>query len=59
MPIKRDRVIRFKELTEILGRPRSSIYFMINRGEFPKGRKIGARAVGWMESDIDVWLSGR
>lgn len=56
---KRDRVIRFNELVAILGRPRSSVYLMIKREEFPPAKKIGARAVGWMESVVDAWLASR
>lgn len=59
MTDRRDRVIRFNELTEILGRPRSSIYLMISKGEFPPGKKIGSRAVGWMESTVYSWLASR
>lgn len=59
LPADRNRVVRFDELVAIVGRPRSSIYLMISRGEFPKAKKIGARAVGWMSHDIDHWLSQR
>jgi prophage regulatory protein len=59
LPVDRNRVVRFDELVAIIGRPRSSIYLMISRGEFPKAKKIGARAVGWMSHDIDHWLSQR
>ena len=59
LPENRDRIVRFDELTAIIGRPRSSIYLMISRGEFPRGKKIGSRAVGWMKSDIDAWLVTR
>ncbi|WP_442781004.1 helix-turn-helix transcriptional regulator [Alteromonas sp. a30] len=28
-------------------------------GEFPRSIRIGARAVGWLESDIDQWIETR
>ena len=54
-----DRIIRFPELEAILRKPRSSIYLMISKGEFPRGKKIGTRSVGWMESTVYAWLAGR
>jgi prophage regulatory protein len=59
LPEDRNRIVRFDELTAIIGRPRSSVYLMISRGEFPRGKKIGSRAVGWMKSDVDAWLASR
>jgi prophage regulatory protein len=59
MSNKTDRIIRFPELVQIVGRPRSSIYLMMRNGQFPAGRKIGTRAVGWLQSEIDAWLAGR
>lgn len=59
LPEGRDRIVRFDELTAIIGRPRSSVYLMISRGEFPPGKKIGARAVGWLKSDVESWLASR
>jgi prophage regulatory protein len=38
---------------------RSTIYLMIQRGEFPPPIKIGRRAVAWRESDIEAWISSR
>lgn len=32
---------------------------MIQRGEFPKQVKLGARAVGWRRRDIEAWLDSR
>lgn len=36
---------------------RSSIYLKISQGKFPKPIHLGARAVGWLESDIDEWIA--
>ena len=38
---------------------RSTIYLMISRGEFPKQISLGARAVGWLKSEIDQWVEFR
>jgi prophage regulatory protein len=38
---------------------RSSIYLNISKGTFPKPIHLGARSVGWLESDIDNWIDAR
>ncbi|EIB3051071.1 AlpA family phage regulatory protein [Salmonella enterica] len=32
---------------------------MINRGEFPKGFRIGLRRIGWYEDEVLAWLKER
>ncbi len=54
--------IRFLRLTEVQKRvpySRSSIYHLASLGEFPKPLNLGARAVAWLESDIDEWIAAR
>jgi prophage regulatory protein len=31
----------------------------VKRGDFPAPVKLGARAVGWRRSDVQVWLEAR
>lgn len=52
-------ILRRKDVEKVTGLSRSSIYAAIAMGSFPKPFKIGARAVGWQESDIEKWLSER
>lgn len=35
--------------------PRSSLYAMIRRGEFPLPVRVSARRVAWLVSDIEHW----
>ncbi|WP_272010577.1 helix-turn-helix transcriptional regulator [Roseovarius sp. ZX-A-9] len=53
-----DRILRCREVQEIIGLSRSTIYRMINRGDFPPPQKLGLRAIGWRESSIKEWLEG-
>jgi prophage regulatory protein len=53
--MKPDRFIRRPEVERLTGLPRSSLYEKMARGDFPKPRKIGDRAVAWSESDIARW----
>lgn len=53
---------KFLRLTEVQLRvpySRSTIYLKIARGEFPQPINLGARAVAWLESDIDAWIASR
>ena len=50
-------VIRFPAVKSRCGISRSNIYQQINQGTFPKPIRLGERAVGWLSSDIDDWLS--
>ncbi len=52
-------ILRRKQVEARTGFPRSTLYLKISRGEFPKPIKIGARAVGWIESDISAWIESR
>ncbi len=50
------RVWRLPEVIFQTGLSRSTIYEMINRGEFPRQFNLGARAVGWAADDVLAWL---
>lgn len=49
-------ILRLPKVKERTGLSRSSIYLYISEGRFPEPISLGARAVGWIESDIDQWL---
>ncbi len=50
------RLLRLKQVTEITGLPRSTVYLYVSQGHFPKQIKIGLRSVAWREEDIQEWL---
>lgn len=52
-----DKLLRIKEVTEIVKCSKSSIYLEINDGNFPKPIKLMKRSVAWLESDINDWLN--
>ena len=54
--------VRFLRLPEVLARTglsRSTIYVRLEQGRFPRPVSLGDRAVGWVESEIDEWISNR
>jgi prophage regulatory protein len=52
-------IIRLKEVTKRVGYKRASIYAKIKSGEFPAPVSLGARAVGWIDSEITEWVRAR
>lgn len=50
---------RRTEVEEITGLSRSTIYGLMNQGEFPRPIRLTRKAVAWPESVITEWLSSR
>jgi prophage regulatory protein len=49
-------ILRRKQVESRTGLCRSTIYAKIKSGDFPPPIPLGARAVGWVEKEIDDWL---
>jgi prophage regulatory protein len=41
----------------LTGLSRSTIYLKIAKGTFPKPLSLGARAIGWLENDVESWIA--
>lgn len=54
-----DRILRLNDLTQKIGLKKSAIYEKIREGDFPRPLKLGERARGWRESEVDAWISNR
>ena len=52
-------IIRRKMVEGRTGLSRSTIYQRIKDGTFPPPISLGAKAVGWLQSDIDDWIAER
>lgn len=50
------KIIRLPKVEELTALSRSTIYQKIREGTFPANISLGARAVGWLESDVVSWL---
>lgn len=50
------RILRLPSVQARTGLSRSTIYLRIAEGSFPKQISLGARAIGWIEGDIDAWI---
>ena len=54
--------VRFLRLPEVLARTglsRSTIYVRLDKRRFPRPVSLGARAVGWIEAEVDAWMRER
>jgi prophage regulatory protein len=47
------------EVISRVGLKRASIYQYVSDGAFPRPISLGPRAVGWIEHEVDAWLSER
>jgi prophage regulatory protein len=52
-------ILRCQQVLNRVGLSRSQIYALIDRKQFPQQIKLGARASGWLSSEIDGWLADR
>ena len=52
-------ILRRKQVEARTGLSRSTIYARIKAGTFPAPVSLGPRAVGWIEDDVQRWLSDR
>lgn len=50
-------ILRLPTVKERVSLSRSTIYALISKGKFPKQIKLGERAIGWLESDINDWIN--
>ena len=52
-------ILRRKQVEQRTGLSRSTIYLHIQEGTFPRPINLGARSVGWLENEIEAWLTER
>lgn len=53
------RILRRRDVEARTGLSRSTIYLRVAKGHFPKPVRLGDRAVGWIEAEVDAWLTGQ
>jgi prophage regulatory protein len=53
------RILRLREVCALTGLSRSFIYQLQAEGRFPQRIKLGARAVGWLEDEVQRWVADR
>jgi len=54
-----DRFIRSKEIIQITGLSRTSIWRLEKAGMFPKRRQVSPGTIGWLLSEVNEWIQSR
>ena len=54
MPAK---ILRLPNVLDRSGLSRSTIYLRVTEGRFPRPVSLGARAVGWIETEVEEWIA--
>ena len=52
-------ILRRPQVETRTGLSRSTLYQYIQDGLFPRPVSLGARAVGWLESEVNAWIAAR
>jgi prophage regulatory protein len=53
------RLLRFSEVQAKVGLSRTTLWRLEREHQFPKRKRIGKNSVGWLESEVDEWISSR
>jgi prophage regulatory protein len=53
------RILRLPDVIQMSGLSRATIRRLEKLGLFPKSVKIGLRAIGWIESEVENWIAER
>jgi prophage regulatory protein len=54
-----DRILRPREVTEVTGLSRTTIWRGVNAGIFPKPVRLTPSTIGWCQTDIAQWQAER
>ncbi|MEF1285831.1 AlpA family phage regulatory protein [Vibrio sp. M250220] len=57
--LEEPHLLNRKQVLGILGVKRDSLYRMIEREEFPKGKVLSHREQRWNYNDVITWLAGK
>lgn len=50
------KILRLPDVIAKTGLSRSTIYKRMANQQFPSSVSLGVRAVGWLESDVELWV---
>jgi len=52
-------ILRIKEVVNVVGLSRVTVWRMERAGKFPARIQLGERAVGWRRADVEKWIESR
>jgi prophage regulatory protein len=57
--MEQDWFIREPEVKRLTGLSRTTRWRLERKGEFPQRRQLSENAVGWLDSEISLWIASR
>lgn len=54
-----EKFLRRPEVIELTGIPQTTLYTMMERGDFPRPVQLSPRFVGWRASEVAAWQQAR
>jgi prophage regulatory protein len=51
------KILRLPVVLDRTGLSRSTVYLRVTEGRFPRPVSLGARAVGWIETEVEEWIT--
>lgn len=54
-----DRLLRLRQVIDLVGLGRDAIYTRVRQREFPPPVKLGLRASAWRASEVQEWINSR
>lgn len=54
-----NKVLRRPDVCGLTGLSYSTIYRLERRGDFPRRRRLGPNAVGWLAAEVNRWIEAR
>ena len=54
-----NRILRESDRAQKTGIPTSTWYQLQEEGLAPRPVSLGPRSVGWVESELDIWIASR
>ena len=51
-----EKILRLAIVLDRTGLSRSTVYQRVTEGKFPRPVSLGARAVGWIETEVEEWI---
>ncbi|MCB0072238.1 MAG: AlpA family transcriptional regulator [Caldilineaceae bacterium] len=52
-------ILKLPQVMAATGLSRSSIYLRMSEGSFPRQISLGARSIGWIDSEVQEWISSQ
>lgn len=54
-----ERFLRRRDVEQATGYSIATLYRKAKQGDFPKPVKLGERASGWLQSEVQTWIDER